>query len=250
MEFMIDKLLSFALVLTRLSAFFLVLPVFGFKSIPMRIKTATAILMSIFFVSVKPAFEASAGASTLEAGLFLCYETIYGFALGLIAAIMFSAVKVSGRIIERQMGMAMSQVMDPLSGDRAQPLGMLLEMIFILLFLSANGHHIFLLAISKSYDSFPVGSAPSLEILVGGVIQAGSTMLVASLRMAAPMLAAFIVLMVALAVLARIVPEMNILFISMPVRIGLGLIMIAIFLPFFGAYITEFSDWMGKLLPL
>ena len=57
-------------------------------------------------------------------------------------------------------------------------------------------------------------------------------------------------LLVALALLARLVPEMNILFISMPVRIGLGLIMAATFLPFINGYVTELANWMAKLLPI
>jgi flagellar biosynthetic protein FliR len=127
---------------------------------------------------------------------------------------------------------------------------MLLEMIFIILFLSANGHHLFLLVISRSYDTFPAGSIPTLPVLADGVIKAGSTMFTASLRLAAPMLAAFLVLLVVLAVLARTIPEMNILFLSFPLRIGLGLLMVAIFVPFLNGFVTEFADWMSKLLPL
>ncbi|GAF73240.1 unnamed protein product, partial [marine sediment metagenome] len=139
---------------------------------------------------------------------------------------------------------------DPLTGDRAQPLGSLLEMIFILLFLAANGHHLFLLIISRSYETFPAGSIPTVPVLTSGVVKAGSTMLIAGLRLAAPMLGAFLVLMVVLAVLARIAPQMNILFVSLPLRVGLGLLMAAIFLPFINSFVAEFADWMGKLLPL
>jgi flagellar biosynthetic protein FliR len=89
-----------------------------------------------------------------------------------------------------------------------------------------------------------------MPVLVCGIIKASSTMFVASLRLAAPLLAAFLVLMVVLAVLARMVPEMNILFISLPVRVGLGLLMAAIFVPFIEGFVAEFADWMGKLLPL
>jgi flagellar biosynthetic protein FliR len=177
-------------------------------------------------------------------------EATYGVALGLIVTFVFAAVKFSGRIIERQMGLAMAQILDPLTGERAQPLGSLLEMIFILLFLSANGHHLFLLIISRSYDSFPAGSIPTIPVLAEGVISAGSTMLLHGLKLAAPILAAFMLLMVVLAVLARMVPEMNILFISLPLRVGLGLLMVGIFVPFIGSFVGEFAKLMGKLLPL
>jgi flagellar biosynthetic protein FliR len=87
-------------------------------------------------------------------------------------------------------------------------------------------------------------------VLASGIIEAGSALFVASLRLAAPMLAAFLVLLVVLAVLARMVPEINILLVSLPVRVGLGLLMAAIFLPYISAYLGEFADWMGKLLPV
>ena len=250
MELMIAKLLGFVLVLTRLSAFFLVLPVLGWQSIPVRVKVAMTVLMAVFFSMIVPLAIDAGQVSILEAMLLISNEAVYGLALGLSIALVFSAVKLSGRIIERQMGMAMAQILDPLTGERAQPMGNLLEMIFIILFLSANGHHLFLLIISRSYETFPAGIIPTMPALAGGIIKAGSVMLVAGLRLSAPMLAAFLLLLVVLGVLARIVPQMNILFVSFPLRIGLGLLMVAIFLPFISEFVAEFSDWMGKLLPL
>ena len=251
MELIIEKLLGFVMVLTRISAFFLLLPVFGWKTIPVRIKVAVTVLMAIFFSIITPD---QAGypkqVSLLKAILLIANEATYGLALGLVVTVMFSVVQLAGRIIERQMGLVMAHILDPLTGERTQPLGSLLEMIFIILFLSANGHHLFLLIISKSYEAFPAGSVPTISVLAGGVITAGSAMFLAGLRLAAPMLAAFLLLLVVLAVLARAVPEMNILFISLPLRVGLGLLMAVMFLPIISGFIAEFADWMGKLLPL
>jgi len=250
MSLMIEKLLGFVMVLTRISAFFLVLPVFGWKSIPVRIKVAMMVLLAIFFSMITPLPLDAGRISALEAVLLIAHEATYGLALGLVATFVFAAVKFSGRIIERQMGLAMAQILDPLTGERAQPLGSLLEMIFIILFLSANGHHLFLLIISRSYQAFPAGSMPTIPVLADGVIKAGSAMLIVGLKLAAPMLAAFLLLMVVLAVLARMVPEMNILFVSMPLRVGLGLLMVAIFLPFINSFVAEFANLMSNLLPV
>ena len=247
---MLETLLAFTLVLTRLSGFFVILPVFGWRAIPVRIKVAATVLLSFFFAFIAPVEIDVANVSTVKAILLLAGEATYGLALGLIVTLLFSVVKLSGQIIERQMGLTMANVLDPMTGENARPLGSLLEMIFILLFLGANGHHLFLLIISKSYAAFPPGTIPTVGTLTKGVITASSVMLIAGLRLAAPMLAAFMVLMVALALLARLVPEMNILFISMPVRIGLGLLMAGAFLPFVNGYITEMADWMAKILPL
>ena len=250
MELMISKLLGFTLILTRVSAFFLVLPLFSWKSIPVRVKVSMAVLLSVFFSTVTQVGVEAERVCVVEAVLLILNESLYGLALGLIANFLFSAVKLGGRIAERQMGLAMAQVLDPLTGERSQPLSSLLEMIFMILFLSANGHHLLLMTISRSYAAFPVGGPLRISALVGGVVEAGSVMLVAGLRLSAPMVAAFLLLLVVLAVLARIVPEMNILFVSLPMRVGLGLLMAVIFLPLLSRCVSEFSDLLGTVLPL
>lgn len=250
MAFMIEKLFGLIMVLTRISALFLVIPVFGWKSIPVRVKVAMTLLLAIFFSMVTPLPLYSGQVSLVKTIFLISNEAVYGLALGLIVSLLFTAVRLGGRIIERQIGFAMARILDPLTGERTQPLSSLLEMIFILLFLCANGHHIFLSIIFRSYEAFPAGSIPTISVLTGGIIQAGSAMLLAGLKLAAPIMAAFLLLMVVLAVLARIVPEMNILFISLPMRVGLGFLMILIFLPFFNSFISEFADLMSKLLPL
>jgi len=247
---MFNTLLGFALILTRISAFFLVLPVFGWQAIPVRVKVAVTIILSAYFGMMTPPAVDPVGVSTPLAIILLAEEAVYGLALGLIVMLLFSVVRLSGRIIEQQMGLTMARIVDPLTGEQGRPLSSLLEMIFILLFLSANGHHLFLAIISRSYQAFPPGTIPTVGALVDGVVSTGSAMFVASLRLAAPMLAAFLILMVVLALLARLVPEMNILFISMPLRVGLGLFMVAAFIPFVGGFVGEMADWMAKLLPL
>jgi len=247
---MYERLLGFALILTRISAFFVVLPVFGWKTVPVQIKVAATILLSLFFYSIAPLPADLGHTSTLTAILLLGGEAMYGLALGLIIALLFSVVQLAGGMIEQQMGMTMSEIVDPLTENETSPFSSLMEMVFVLLFLSANGHHLFLLVLSRSYDAFPSGTMPTVGLLAGGVVHTSTAMFVASLRLAAPMLAAFLVLMVALALLARLVPEMDILFVTMPVRVALGMFLTIVFLPFVNSFVAEMADWMTKLLPL
>ena len=243
-------MLGFALVLTRISSFLLVLPVFGSKAIPVQIKVALAVVLSLFFGTTTRLGINPAEVSLLGSVLLLAGEAIYGLALGLIVALLFSVVQLSGHVIEQQMGLTMAEIINPLSEEEVGPLASLLEMVFLLLFLSANGHHWLLLILSKSYSAFPAGTMPTLGTLVGGIVETGSVMFVASLRLAAPVLAAFLILMVALALLARRIPEMDIFFMGMPAQAALGLFLAAAFLPLIGAFLTEMSDWMAKLLPI
>jgi len=243
-------LLGFALVLTRISSFLLVLPVFGSKGLPVQIKAAVAVFLSLFICTTAPLGVDPARIGTLQAILLLAGEAVYGLALGLIVVLLFSVVQLSGHVVEQQMGLTMAEIVNPLTEEEVGPLASLLEMIFLLLFLSADGHHLFLQILAKSYSVFPAGTTPTLGLLVGGVIETGSVMFVAGLRLAAPMLAAFLILMVGLALLARLIPEMDVFFLGMPVQAGLGLFLAAAFVPFLGGFVTEMTEWMAKLLPI
>jgi len=250
MDSTVLKVLGFAVVLTRVSVFLMTAPIFSGNTVPVRIRVSVVLMISFFLSVSMPAMFDLSELSVIKSVLLIVNEAIYGFALGLIAMLIFSVIKISGRIIEREMGLAMAETLDPLSGETAEPFSILIEMLFILLFLAANGLHVMLLIISKSYEAFPAGQIPDLPLLVEGIVKAGSTMLLAGLRLAAPMLAAFLLLLVVLGVFARIMPEMDILFISMPLRVGLGLLMAGMFFPFVNQFVSEFADWMGKLLPI
>jgi flagellar biosynthetic protein FliR len=250
MQPFIGIILGFVLILTRISAFFVVLPIFGSEIIPARIKVAAVVLVTIFFSMVTALPFDAGNVTALQAGLLIAGEAVYGLALGLIANCIFSVIRLAGRIIEQQMGLDMAQVLDPITGEPADPLSVLLEMVFIVLFLAANGHHLLLMVISRSYEAFAPGTVPSLPVMVEAVVKSGSVMFIAALRLAAPMLAAFLLLVIIIAVLARIVPEMDILFFSFPLRVGCGLFVAALFVPFIGSFVSEFAGWMGKLLPL
>ncbi len=85
-------------------------------------------------------------------------------------------------------------------------------------------------------------------MLLSGIISTGSQMLVLALKLAAPLLAASLILMFVLAISARVMPDMDILFLSLPLKIGLGIIMIIFMLPYIDFYVLEFGRLMNKLL--
>ena len=97
---MLGRLLGFAMVLTRISGFFMLLPVFGWKTVPVRIKVAMTILIAVFFSTITPLAVEVQDVSLPGAVLLIANEATYGLALGLVVAVVFSVVKLSGRIIE------------------------------------------------------------------------------------------------------------------------------------------------------
>lgn len=250
MEFLAGKMLGFVLILTRVGAFFSSSPLFSWKAIPVRTKVIMALLVSAFFAAITPCEFTSENITLIETTLLIANEFLYGLAMGLVAYCLFAVVRASGQIISRQMGLTMAKVLDPFSGEQGQPLGMLLEIIFILLLFATSSHHLLIQVLSRSFQTFQPGLTPDVGVLVESVLTASSSLLMLALRMSAPLLAAFLLLMVVLAFMARVAPEANLLFLSMPLRVGMGMIMLTVFIPFLTNYINTFTTWLGRLMPV
>ena len=236
------------LVLARVSGFVAALPVFGWRSAPLRVKAGLALVLTLVFAWVLPV-EASLAASAWPAvALLVVREALTGAGLGLAVAVVFASVRQAGMIIKRQMGLAVAREVNPMTGEQSQPVGMLMEMCFTVFFLAAGGHRLMLRLMARSWEVFPVGRWPETAAVAEAILDAGLAMLLFALRLAAPMVAAFLVLAVVLAILARILPEMNLLIASLPLRIGLGLFMAAAILPSVQGFTSELGDWLNRFL--
>ena len=246
---LIEKLLGFAMIMTRISAFFLVAPIFGVPSIPAIIKLSATVFLSIFFTLINPPVTTMPQASAVQAMVLLGSEATYGLALGIVTGVIFAVVKLAGRIVEDQMGMTMAEMLDPLSDEQGLPIATVLELVFSIAFLAANGHHILLKILHHSFELFPAGQIPSISTLSRNIYEASAMMLTASLQLAAPILAALLIMLVILSLLARLVPEMEIFFISFPLRIAVGFIMLIAFMPFVDDFVGEAAKMMTKILP-
>lgn len=246
MESWISILLPVALVLARTSGFLALAPVFSWTVIPLRIRAAFCLLMTIFFAATAPVYVAAGPVPWISATLMLVRETLFGLAMGLSARMVYLCVQQGGMISGRQMGMMMAKSIDPTTGERSQPIGVLFDLSFLLLFIAAGGHHLLLTVLARSYDAFPAGQTPNMDAMVQCVVSAGSAMLLFALKLAAPVLAAFLVLGVMLAVLARVLPEMNLLMASLPLRVALGFIMAAAMMPMLDTFTTTVADWIKR----
>jgi len=236
------------LVLARVSGFVAALPVFGWRSAPLRVKAGLALVLTLAFAWVLPVEASLASSAWPAVALLVVREALTGLGLGLAVAVVFASVRQAGMIIKRQMGLAVAREVNPMTGEQSQPVGMLMEMCFTVFFLAAGGHRLMLRLLARSWEVFPVGRWPEAGAAAEAILDAGLAMLLFALRLASPMVAAFLVLAVALAILARILPEMNILIASLPLRIGLGLFMAAAILPSIEGFTSELGDWINGLL--
>lgn len=250
MEQWVILLLPIFLLLGRVSAFVSVLPIFGWELAPMVTRVGLAILLTVFFGLILPMPQLPAVQWHWTYALVLVsQEILLGLALGMVARLLFTAVQQGIVIGTQQMGFADAGVIDPTTGeDSSESIPMLYQMVFVVLFLSVGGHHILLRLIEHSYEVFPPGQSVALLDLVDVIVQAGSTMLVLALKLGAPILAGFLLVSVILGVLARVMPEMNILMASFPMRVTAGMVLSLVVLGTMKSFVAEIVDTFEQLL--
>jgi flagellar biosynthesis protein FliR len=245
MDLATQHVLPFLLVLGRVAAFFSIMPIWSIKSVPMQVRAGLAILVSAAYTAALGPIDGGLPTEWLDLSLLLVHEILCGLGLGLAVAIVFSAIQQTGEIIHTQMGLADAEIVDPLTGGEPLPVGLIFEMAFLVLFLVADGHLLLLQLIERSYTAFPIGHPPSAAVMAETIISAGSLMLTFGLQLAAPVLAGFLLLAALLAVLARAMPEINILTESFPLRVGLGMLLSAALVPALGGFTQDLSGWLA-----
>ncbi len=246
MEALLMLLLPHLLLLARVTAFFAVLPLFGWAYAPNIVRLGLALVMTFFLAKQFPAVLPHLPAGLLSPAILLVCEILCGLALGLAVRLVFQAVQQGGFIIAQQMGMTDAGVVDPISGEDAVSVAMFFEIVFAVMFLAAQGHHLLLGFIGGSFRKFPVGTYPSPAAMAGALMTAGSTMLLFALKLAAPAVAAFLVLSFLLGMLARALPDLNIFFDSFPLRVGLGLFLCAAMMPLLNTFTADMAEWMRR----
>ncbi|MCD6304161.1 MAG: flagellar biosynthetic protein FliR [Planctomycetes bacterium] len=249
MQSWIALLLPAALIFARTTSFVVVLPLLSSRSVPRLLKAGLACLLTLFIAHLVkvPVFSAQQ-VRPLSAVLLVAREVLCGLAMGLAARLGFNAIQQGGVIIGRQMGFYLASIVDPSTGQQVQPFGLCLETIFILLFFVAGGHHLLVRLIVRSFQVMPIAGGVDFGLLAAGVLAAGSAMLVFALKLAAPVLAAFLVLALVLGVLARVMPEMNVLLASLPLRVAVGLGIAVMMVPALQSFTEDIAGWLNRLL--
>ena len=226
--------LSFA----RLVSFFSIVPFFGGAAVPARVKVATAMSLVVILY---PSLEASVPAGqTLNFGplgfiALLAKEVLVGFTLGFVASLVFEAVQVAGRIADFQRGSTMGELYAPQIQSRVSELGQFKLQLAIVLFIAIGAHRLFIGALLRSFDFIPAigfpkftgGWSPVAELIV---VMTGSVLSI-GLQLAAPVVIALLLTDLFFGIINRVAPQVNVFFLSMPVKMLVGVIVVLIILP-------------------
>lgn len=235
---------AFLLVFVRVLGFFVTMPIFSYRTIPMPFKIGMS-----FYLAIAMTYAADGVTITFNSTypFLLVKELMVGILIGLIAYMILAAVQIAGGFIDFQMGFAIANVIDPQTGAQSPLIGQYFYMIALLFLLSVNGHHLLIDGIYNSYQFIPLDRfIPfSREGIINFVIDVCNHMFIIAFQIAIPIVGCLFLVDIALGIIARTVPQLNVFVVGLPLKILVSFIALILF---FGLYITLVRSLFDGLL--
>lgn len=225
------QILLFALILLRMLAYVISSAVFGSPLVNTPVKILLSITLSMMLFPVVKVGNIDYSIVSNEIIGLAVRELIVGLALGFLTRLFFFVVTMTGDLVTISVGLSASQMYNPMMGSNGSSVEQFYTAMATLVFLAIDGHHMLLTGIAESYQLVPVSS---LSLNVGPFAEMavyGQTAFIMAIKMCAPVLVAILLVNLAMGILGRAVPQINVLVTSMPVTIMLGMGVVFICLP-------------------
>jgi len=230
--FGIESVPVFVLVLIRTGGLLLAAPVFGASVVPVTARVAIAFALAFLFAPlVGPASVPTGIAGFALAG---AGELAIGLLIGFAASLLFAAVQLAGHLIDQDLGISLAATLDPISNEQVSIVSQFKTALAVTVYLLINGHHFLVACTLESFRTVPVAGLacpPAIPVTLVGDMAA--RLFAVALGLAAPALATLFLVTVAMAFLARTVPEMNLLTLGYPMRVLVGYAALAVGVGFF-----------------
>ena len=223
-------LASFAFPMARILALVSTAPVFGNRGVPRRVRLGFGLVLTVIIAPIAgPIPDISPGSYE---GLFvLVQQIIIGTAMGLAMQVVFAAVDTAGELIGLQMGLGFATFFDPVRGNNAPVVAQLLSLLAVLTFLALNGHLLVISTLAHSFAALPISVSFFSATSALNLACWGSQIFAAGLTLALPVVATLLITNLALGVLTRDAPQLNIFAVGFPITLLLGFFMLALVLP-------------------
>ena len=243
---MIDltPLVRFGLLLVRPGMLITMAPGFGGNYAPARVKIGLTALIAI---ALMPAAAVHPLGDPLPLALVIAREVAIGLALALAIRVLVAGAEFAGHLAGFQMGLSYGATVDPQSGVRNPLIAVLFGNIAVLTFLTIDGHHAFLRALRQSYVDLPVGGGGVDQSLPSTVAQMLGIVFTLGVRLVAPIVVVLLVVEIAMALLARSAPALNLMVAGAPVRLIVGLLVLAVMVPAVASLVAGVSGLVVRV---
>ncbi|MFC7514197.1 flagellar biosynthetic protein FliR [Herbaspirillum sp. GCM10030257] len=222
---------SFIWPLTRILGLVSVAPLFGNVSVPARVKIGLGLMLALIIAPTVPSLPATDPFS-LPGVLILMQQLIIGLAMGFAMRIVFAAIELAGEISSMTMGLGFAVFYDPQTRGRSSAISQFVALLTLMIYLATNLHLVLLSTLADTFSTLPISTAAvtdggfqQLVIWAGRIFSAG-------IQLSLPIVAALLMTNMALGILTRAAPQLNLFGIGFPITIGIGFIMLTLSLPY------------------
>jgi flagellar biosynthetic protein FliR len=242
---------TFMLVFARIGAMVMLLPGFGETSIPTRVKLSIALLLTMIILPLhRQAYQVDLN-SVAPLVVLMLHEIVIGIVLGATARVTLSALQVAGSVIAQQLGLGFVTAVDPTQGQQGLLIGNFLTILGLTLLFATDTHHLVIAALNESYRIFSPGEFFSSGDVAALATRAFATAFKIGLQLSAPFLVFGLVFNIGLGVLARLMPQMQVYFVGVPLSILVGFLILALVITaIMGTFLDYFVGVMHQLTPL
>lgn len=243
----INSLPVFLLIFVRVLSFLVTMPLFSYRTIPLPFKIGFSFFLAfIMFYTV----DASAIAFDHTYIFLIVKEVLVGLLIGLFAFIIVSALQVAGGFVDFQMGFAIANVMDPQTGAQSPLTGQYFYMIAMLFLLAVDGHHLIIDGIFNSYNFIPIETFIPFEnqSIAIFIIDTFNYMFIIAFQMAIPLVGTLFLVDIALGIIARAVPQLNVFVVGLPLKIMVSFFAILIFLALYITIVENLFQTMFRAM--
>jgi flagellar biosynthetic protein FliR len=242
---------SFLLCFIRVIAVVGSMPVFSGSQSPVKVRAGLAFMLAVLVFPVVRSHVPQVSLEPVGLMLLMVQETLFGVILGFIARLILIAIQFGGTVIGYQMGFAQANILDPQSEQQVPLMGQFLNVVAVLVFLAVDGHHVFLKALVRSYEVLPPGGLDFSGETIPYVMDLTGDMFVLGLKLVAPVMVVLILSMFALGIMSRLMPQLNVLMLSFPIKIAMGVFLIGVGMNVIVAILgQEFNDLTHTFLQL
>jgi flagellar biosynthetic protein FliR len=231
--------------MTRILGLMAAAPVFGNTGVPMLVKLTLGVLLSAIVAPTIPTIPITD--PTSWAGLLIvAQEMLIGVAMGFSMRLVFAAVEFAGEVASSTMGLGFATFFDPASAGRTSAISQFLALVATMAFLAMNAHLVLVQALVESFFTLPISSTPMSLAAPLEMVRWGSRIFSAGLQISLPIVAAMLITNIALAILTRAAPQLNLFGIGFPITLGAGFLVISLTLPYLG---TPLQNLFSRRIP-
>jgi len=234
-------LAAFMFPLARILGLLAMAPVFNNAGLPTRIRLLIGLAIAFALAPALPPMPAIPAGSWLGLTV-LAQQTLIGVLIGFTLRIVFSAVDIAGELIGLQMGLSFAIFYDPQNAGQTPVLSEFLGLLATLMFLAMNGHLLALSVLAESFQLLPVSATPFSAQSFHAVVSSAATVFAAGLLLSLPLIAALLITNIAMGVLSRVAPQLNLFAVGFPVTMIAGFTVLMISMPYFGAALERLFD--------